>query len=145
MNNTIISIIIILLTIFFGKNFTKSNVNSAWYECIKPEITPPKYIFPIVWTILYILLGVVLKNILDTKDKYLIILFIVNLLLNILWTYVYFNQRNVKSSLTIILLILLTSIIILYKTNNKLIYTPYVLWIGFASYLNFLSNKKICN
>ena len=65
MNNTIISSIAIISTAFIGSQFTKSNVNIQWYECIKPNITPPKYIFPIVWTILYILLAIILKNILD--------------------------------------------------------------------------------
>lgn len=65
MNNTIISSIAIISTAFIGSQFTKSHVDTQWYECIKPNITPPKYIFPIVWTILYILLAIILKNILD--------------------------------------------------------------------------------
>ena len=48
MNNTIISILSIILTSYLGSKFTKSNVNNDWYDCIKPSITPPKYIFPIV-------------------------------------------------------------------------------------------------
>ena len=142
MNSTLISASSILLTSYIGSIFTRKNVKTNWYNCIKPSITPPKYIFPIVWTILYILLFFVFKNILDSKNKQIILLFSINLLLNILWTYVYFSQKDVDTSFLVILLILITSIVILFKTKNKL-YLPYVLWIGFASYLNYLSIDKI--
>lgn len=146
MNNTLISSLCIILTAYLGGKFTKSNVNNSWYNCIKPNITPPNYIFPIVWTILYIFLIKVFKDILDSKNKLLIILFVINLLLNISWTYFYFGQKDIKNAFIIILLILTTSIIILYKNkNNKLLYLPYVLWIGFATCLNYLSIDKICN
>jgi benzodiazapine receptor len=142
MNSTLIAASSILLTSYIGSIFTKKNVNTNWYKCIKSDITPSKYVFPVVWTILYVLLFFVFKNILDSKNKFLIILFGINLLLNVLWTYYYFNQKDVKKSFLIIILILITSIVILYKIKNKL-YIPYVLWIGFASYLNYLSIDKI--
>lgn len=142
MDSTLISASSILLTSYIGGMFTRKNVNTKWYDCIKSNITPPKYVFPIVWTILYVLLFFVFKNILESKNLFLIILFSINLLLNIFWTYYYFNQKNVKNAFLIIILIIISSIIILYKTKNKL-YLPYVLWIGFASYLNYLSIDKI--
>jgi benzodiazapine receptor len=142
MNSTLVSAISILLTSYIGSRFTKKNVKTNWYDCIKPNITPPKYIFPVVWTILYILLFFVFRDVLDSKNKQIILLFSINLLLNILWTYVYFSQKDVNTSFIVILLILFTSIVILCKTKNKL-YLPYVLWIGFASYLNYLSIDKI--
>jgi tryptophan-rich sensory protein len=142
MNSTLISASSILLTSYIGSMFTRKNVTTDWYNCIKPSITPPKYVFPVVWIILYILLFFVFKNILDSRNKQIIILFSINLLLNILWTYVYFSQKDVNTSFLVILLILITSIVILFKTKNKL-YVPYVLWIGFASYLNYLSIDKI--
>jgi tryptophan-rich sensory protein len=144
MNNTIISLFSILLVTYLGGRFTKSNVNNSWYNCIKPNITPPNYVFPIVWTILYILLIKIFKDILDSKNKLLITLFVINLLLNIVWTYFYFGQKDIKNAFITILLILATSIIILYKNkDNKLLYLPYVLWIGFATYLNYLSIDKL--
>ena len=139
MNSTLISASSILLTSYIGSMFTRKNVTTDWYNCIKPSITPPKYVFPVVWIILYILLFFVFKNILDSRNKQIIILFSINLLLNILWTYVYFSQKDVNTSFLVILLILITSIVILFKTKNK----SYVLWIGFASYLNYLSIDKI--
>ena len=83
MNNTIISVSSILLTIILGKNFTRTNTNTLWFRCIKSDITPPNYIFPIVWTILYILLGISYKKILDDNNRDVIILFNINLLVYI--------------------------------------------------------------
>ena len=142
MNSTLVSAFSIILTSYIGSRFTKTNVKTDWYDCIKPSITPSKYVFPVVWTILYILLFFVFRDILNSKNKQIILLFSINLLLNILWTYVYFSQKDVKNAFLVILLIFITSIVILYKTKNKL-YLPYVLWIGFASYLNYLSINKI--
>ena len=95
MNNSIIAIISILLTIYFGKKFTKFNTNTDWYKCIRSDITPPNYVFPLVWTFLYVLLGISFKKILDSKNNLLISLFIINLLLNITWTYFYFYKKEV--------------------------------------------------
>jgi tryptophan-rich sensory protein len=66
MDSTLISAFSIILTSYIGSIFTRKNVNTKWYDCIKPIITPPNYVFPIVWTILYILLFFVFKNILDS-------------------------------------------------------------------------------
>lgn len=144
MNNTIISILSIIMTSYLGNRFTKQNVHNKWYDCIKSSTTPPKYVFPIVWTILYILLAIVFKNILDSKNKLLIVLFGLNLILNVAWTYFYFGKRDVINAFIIVIFILITSIVILYKNNkNKQIYLPYVLWITFATYLNFKSIDKL--
>jgi benzodiazapine receptor len=144
MNNSIISIISILLTIFFGNKYTKSNVNTEWYMCIKSNMTPPNYVFPIVWTFLYVLLGISFKKILDSKDNILISLFIINLLLNITWTYLYFHKKDVKNAFINIIILLIISIIILNKKYELKYYLiPYILWLGFASYLNYESINKI--
>ena len=148
MNNLIIAILFISSIIISSNKFTKSNVNSPWYQCIKPNITPPNYIFPVVWSILYIFLTIILKNILDSKNNLLIFLFIINVLLHIQWTYLYFNKKDIKNAFITILLILLSSVVILNMLDkNKLLYLSYIIWISFATYLNYLSlNKiKLCN
>jgi tryptophan-rich sensory protein len=144
MKNTIISLFLILLTIYFGNKFTKFNTNTNWYECIRSDMTPPNYVFPIVWTFLYVLLGISFKKILDSQNKIVISLFIINLLLNISWTYLYFYKKNVKGALiNIIVLIIISLIILNYKTELKYYLFPYILWLSFASYLNYDSIDKI--
>ncbi len=145
----IISLLIVYSTAVIGSLFTSNQVNSEWYQEIRPSITPPNYVFPIVWNILYLLISISIalsyyysKN---KKDKIKIsFLFGVNLLLNILWSYSYFQLHNVKLAFFIILLILASIILLLYKTHkiNKLssyLLIPYLLWILFATLLNWLS------
>ncbi len=51
------SLIIVYAIAFLGSLFTSPNVNSDWYENIKPEITPPNFVFPLVWNILFFLIA----------------------------------------------------------------------------------------
>jgi len=144
MNNTAISLSSISFVAIMGSIFSKYNVNTKWYENIKPNITPPNYVFPIVWSLLYIMLFYVFKNALDTRNSMYISLFVVNLFLNILWTFFYFKQKDVSFAFIIILFILCTSLLVLKFTEDKLIYIPYVLWLWFAAYLNYLTLQNVC-
>ena len=51
----IISLIIVYAVAFIGSIFTSANTNSDWYQSIKPALTPPNFVFPIVWNILFFL------------------------------------------------------------------------------------------
>ena len=55
----IICLIIVYLVAFIGGISTSFAVNSDWYQTIKPSITPPNYIFPIVWNILFFMITIV--------------------------------------------------------------------------------------
>jgi benzodiazapine receptor len=144
MNNIIISFIAIIETMITGSIFTKSSVNTDWYQCIKSDLTPPSYIFPIVWTFLYILLGVALKKILDKGDVQSIILFSINLFFNQTWTYLYFKKKNIIGALINILILIITSILILLRNIELKYYLiPYIVWVIFASKLNYDSIDKI--
>lgn len=130
----------------------KNNLKSEWYTCIKPSFTPPSYVFPIVWTALYIMIALsfakVLQSQVSTERYYLIIgAFIVNLLLNIAWTWAYFGARNAKLALAIIALLWISIIALIiwvhpiYPTAAYLL-IPYLLWVTFASLLNGASALK---
>ena len=99
----------VIATSLLGSVFTNKTVNSKWYSCIKPTITPPSFIFPIVWTILYILIGIAFaKELQDANaNKTTIILFTVNLLLNIVWCYFYFGQKKLSMALILLLAIIM--------------------------------------
>jgi tryptophan-rich sensory protein len=144
--NLVISILAILLTSYIGSKYTRENTNSEWYKCIKSDLTPPNYIFPIVWTILYIFLIICFKKVLDSKNNFIIIIFVINLILNVSWSYLFFYKKNVIGAFFNIILILLTSLLI-YKENKEIrsLYIYYIIWISFASILNFDSIDKICN
>lgn len=109
----------------------------------KPPLSPPSILFPIMWTILYILMGVsygILKSKYlvdpDTKKIYYLQLFV-----NALWSIFFFTFKwRLFAFLWIILLdILVIVMIIRFLKNNKLagvLQIPYLLWTLFASYLN---------
>ena len=141
-----ISGISILATASISSYFTNKSVKSNWYKQIKPKYTPPNYIFPIVWTILYILLFFAFANVIEKYDYITIGIFIINLLLNILWCYLYFTMHDIKYALFCLMILIITNFIILWRAfviNRDMyliiLFTPYTLWLLFAFYLNFNS------
>lgn len=110
---------------------------------IKPTLAPPSILFPIVWTILYILMGVsygILKSS-NLTDRNIDWIYYVQLGVNALWSIFFFVfEWRFFSILWIILLALLVIIMIIRFYNKNaiagLLQIPYLLWIVFASYLN---------
>jgi len=138
----------VFLVGFLGSTFMQNQSDSDWYKEIRPSITPPGFVFPIVWNILFLLIAISLylsysKS--KKKDKKKIVFwFSLNLFFNAIWTLFYFNMQNpllafidiILIELTIIYLIFLTSKI--SKLSSYLLY-PYLIWVSFASILNFMS------
>jgi tryptophan-rich sensory protein len=130
-----------------GSFFSAKNTKGPWYDCMKSSITPPGYIFGIVWTILYIILIIVYAKILLEKNKVLITVITINLLLNILWCYIYFTLKKPIAAYVVLVAILISNIYILINIKNKAVFAmfiPYVLWILFAFILSSLSLNKKC-
>ena len=108
----------------------------------KPMLAPPSILFPIVWTILYILMGIsygILRNN-GEVDKKIKIIYYAQLLVNALW--------RLFAFIWILVLILLIAMMIIefYKKNklSALLQIPYLLWTVFAAYLNlsiYILNK----
>jgi len=142
----ICSIIISYLVGFIGSIFTSKNTKSEWYNSIRPSITPPNIVFPIVWNILFFLIGLSLAySWLKAKSKIkTTIAYGTNFILNIIWSVFYFAMKNpFLAFFDIILLIASTLYLIIYNWNidRKASYLlmPYLLWLIFASLLNWLS------
>ena len=101
----------------------------------------PGFVFPVVWSILYILMGV--SSYLIRDDSCLIRIYVVNLIVNLLWPILFFAfDLKVLSFFWILLLILIVGYMIykFYYKNKISVYLliPYLLWIIFASILNLL-------
>jgi len=144
--NLIISSLSVFLTAYLGSEFTRKSVDTDWYDCIKSKYTPPKYVFPIVWTTLYVFLIICFKKILDNKNNLIISIFIINLLLNISWTYLYFYKKDINNSFINIILLLVSSLYIYNKTPYiRNLYIYYIIWLSFAGFLNYDSIGKKCN
>ena len=112
--------------------------SDLWYLSLnKSELNPPSYVFGIVWPILYVLM--MISAYLAYKKVYGI--FIIQLVFNAAWSWLFFRfQMPLISLINIYLLIALNLYIttLMYKENKLafILFIPYVLWISFASYLN---------
>ncbi|MEI0604126.1 TspO/MBR family protein [Brachyspira alvinipulli] len=140
----IISIFVCLLIGFLGGISVKAD-NFVWYNSLnKSPLNPPNLLFPIAWSILYILLAVSVSIIINTKpmDKKAIVVFIIQLILNSLWTYIFFGLKQPLFGLIEIIILDIMIIITIFKFKNisklsSLLLVPYLLWCLFASYLTF--------
>lgn len=143
LKSLIISILIPNLAGFLGNLFGNSATN--FYNIVKPSFTPPSIVFPIVWFILFTLMGISSYIIWssESKDKKnALIIYGIQLFFNSLWTFFFFNLGLYLFSFIWILIILILVIIMFYKFYkiNKtaaLLQIPYVLWLIFASIINF--------
>ena len=149
-----ISFFTMLTVLLLPNTITQKSIKTAWYNCIRPDITPPNYVFPVVWILLYTTIGIGLAQTLILKSTYeqniLIGLYIWNLVLNVLWSFIYFGKHDIIIALFIILNLIISTMFILYYTYLLLpiwvfwMLLPYIAWLYFAALLNFLSALKKC-
>lgn len=119
--------------------------DKVWYKnLIKPKFQPSERVFPIAWAILYLTIIISFFIILFCQMSLLkvfaIAFFSIQLGLNFSWTNVFFVRKNLKKSfeLTWILLFFVVITAILFYNASLIagiIFTPYVIWCGFAVYL----------
>lgn len=142
----IISSVIIVLTAVSSSYFTTTNTESEWFKCIKSDLTPPGYVFSIIWTIIYILLIIVLANALSDGKYVLICLIVLSCILQVTWCYLYFGTKHVREATYVILVLFILSLLIIYEQKSLLL-LPYSIWLAFATLLNYQSIAKIdkCN
>ncbi|MBR3805222.1 MAG: tryptophan-rich sensory protein [Clostridia bacterium] len=126
--------------------FTKDNMN-IYEELIVPNIAPPALVFPIVWTVLYTLMGVSSamvynRRITDTADvRSALTTYAVSLVINFGWSIIFFNANAFLLSFLwlILLLYFVIKTILEYKKIEPAaayLQIPYALWVIFAGYLN---------
>lgn len=136
-------IFIILFTILIGSLFSFFTGTEIYNEIIKPKLSPPGIVFPIVWLILYTLMGIsfyiVTEKNLDNKT---VQIYLIQLIFNSLWTLIFFGFKNFLLGWIWILILIVLVIIMIYRFYkiNKLaglIQIPYLIWLAFAFYLNF--------
>lgn len=136
--------LIIIITIIIGSLFIPFVDMNIYKEIVKPKFSPPSIVFPIVWSILYILMSISLYLVLKsshTDQKSSLKIYIFQLLVNSTWTLIFFGFNNyLLGIIWIILLIVLviTMIMNFYQINkiSALLQIPYLLWLCIALYLN---------
>lgn len=141
------SILICLGAGFVGSLFTTPSI-STWYASIqKPSFNPPNWVFGPVWTTLFILMGISLflvwrKGYADRQVKVALCIFAVQLVLNIIWSFMFFGLRNPLAGLleiAVLWISIVLTIVYFYNISKAagLLLVPYILWVSFAAFLNF--------
>ena len=139
----VISIIISLFTGIFSTIITGNGI-TEYKDMYKPFLSPPAIIFPIVWTILYILMGISSYLIYESDSMEIqkaLHIYAVSLILNALWPVWFFNLK--AYTFAFIWLVVLWMVIIVMvnefgKINRRagILLLPYFFWVSFAGYLN---------
>jgi tryptophan-rich sensory protein len=130
-----------------GSFFTAPAI-SGWYaELNKPFFNPPGWVFGPAWISLYTLMGIAsyliwLKRKKNNLANTALIIFFIHLVFNALWSIIFFGLNNPMWAffeIIILWIMILVLIIMFYKIDRKASYLliPYILWVSFASLLNF--------
>lgn len=117
---------------------------AGYSALVKPPLTPPSFVFPVVWTALYLMMGYAAYLVWDAKDidsGRVLRLYLFHLLVNVLWPLFFFRLRwRLFAFFWVILLILVASLVMngfkyIRKSAFRLM-LPYYLWLFYAAYLN---------
>jgi len=142
----VVSLVACLAAGALGSVFTRSAI-STWYATLaKPAFTPPNWLFAPVWTALYILMGVAAflvwrKGSGDRQVRIALIVFLVQLVLNALWSFVFFGLHSPLGGLIVISTLwaaILVTAVLFYRVSRvaSVLLWPYLIWVSFAAVLN---------
>ncbi|MCX5751808.1 MAG: tryptophan-rich sensory protein [Candidatus Saganbacteria bacterium] len=142
----LLSIIVCFTAGAFGSIFTAPNI-PIWYANLnKPFFSPPNWLFGPAWTLLYILMGIALyivwnKGIEKEEVRFAIRVFFMQLVLNALWSYIFFGLHWLLFAyieLLIMWLFIVWTIVRFAKVSKAAAWllVPYLCWVSFASMLN---------
>lgn len=128
-----------------GSIFTASTVSSWYPTLIKPNFYPPAWLFGPVWVLLYFLMGISLYLIWQNKakdNKKSLIIFGIQLILNVFWSFLFFGLKSPLYGLIDILLLLAAIILTIafsFKISSyaAILLIPYLAWVFFATILNY--------
>ena len=143
----IVSITICLFAGFLGSFFTIPAI-PTWYDTLtKPTFAPPDWLFFPVWTTLFVMMGISLylvwrRGLEDQQVKNALFIFVIQLILNVLWSAAFFGLQSPLSGLmeiSILWISIAYTIMIFMKISRiaGLLLIPYIIWVSFAAILNF--------
>lgn len=137
----------IVLLGFLSGRLANSGYGNRWFDALeKPALMPPGWLFGVAWTILYILMGLALAIVLHARGAKgrgpAIVLFLVQLLMNLAWSPLFFRAHQVGSALMLILALIVVVAITIWLFGRirrvaGLLLLPYLAWLAFASFLNY--------
>lgn len=137
----------VLLLGFLSGELSQSGPENPWFaELAKPALYPPPAVFGIVWTVLYVLIGTALAMIVTARGARMrsaaVIVFGAQFALNLAWSPIFFATHQISAALVVIVLLDLTVMVTivlfwLVRPVAGVLLLPYLLWICFATYLNY--------
>ena len=142
----VVSIVACLAAGAIGSIFTRQAI-PTWYATLeKPAFNPPNWLFAPVWTLLYIMMGVAAflvwrKGLENKQVRIALIIFLVQLVLNTLWSVAFFGLQSPAYGLVVIELLwlaILFTAFSFYRISRvaSVLLWPYLLWVTFAAVLN---------
>ena len=141
----VVCLAIPLLVGGIGSIFTSASVDTWYTEINKPGFTPPGFVFPVAWTILYLLMGyaswLIYISERGIKRNRALIWYGFQLAFNMLWSYLFFTLQSPALALLEIHMLLVLILITtnkFWKVNQTAAWlmVPYILWVSFATVLN---------
>jgi len=142
----IVTVPVIVLLGFASGWLSNSGFGNPWFDALaKPSFMPPGWAFGVAWTILYILMGVAVAQVIaaDTPLRRLALhLFAIQLVLNLLWSPIFFafHRSDIALVTIVVLTIFVAATILLFRRVRRsaaLLMLPYLAWLLFATALNF--------
>lgn len=118
----------------------------GWYAQLqKPTWNPPNWVFGPVWTTLYLMMGIALALVWHSGHptyKQAMMIFGVQFLLNLMWSFIFFNQHQIRLAFMEIIalwIMILANILVFYRIKPLagILLIPYLAWVSFASFLNY--------
>jgi len=142
----IVAIVVCELAGIIGSLFTTPSIPGWYAGLVKPSFNPPAWVFAPVWTTLYAMMGLAAwliyeKGLKRPEVKKALTVFAVQLVLNTLWSIVFFGAHQLLGAVIVIVLLwamILWTILLFRKISRPAAWllVPYILWVSFASVLN---------
>ncbi len=142
----VVSIVACLAAGAIGSIFTRQAIPTWFATLEKPAFSPPNWLFAPVWTLLYIMMGVAAflvwrKGLENRQVRIALIVFLVQLVLNVLWSVVFFGLESPLFGVVVIVILwvaILLTVLKFYRISltASVLMWPYLLWVTFAAVLN---------
>jgi tryptophan-rich sensory protein len=143
----LITVPAVVLLGFLSGSSVAAGSDNAWYQALtKPAVTPPDWVFPVAWTILYIMIGLALAVVLHARgarERFLAVgLFVAQLIVNVVWNPLFFGWHHVLLAFWVIVLMFVLGVAttLVFGRIRALaawLMVPYLAWICFAGTLTW--------
>lgn len=132
---------------FLSGKLANSGYGNRWFDALeKPALMPPGWAFGVAWTILYVMMALAFAIVLHARGAKgrgaAIAVFLVQLLMNLAWSPLFFRAHQVGSALALILALFVAvavTIALFWRIRSLAgaLLLPYLCWLAFASFLNY--------